>query len=176
MITVHGLYRSGTNYTRTLLTTNTSTKVLPSHEYAPHSKHRRWCGNSRKILVYKDFDVWMESIERRCYDLEVYEDVLWEPGHAKLESWAGVPNEKFSGKHKVLLSVEKLTKLYQDFHEFWEDTLHYNYVDILKDPEGFLRSLNIPLNDELILAFDQVKSSEPVTQSELVDRYLHGTI
>lgn len=171
-ITVHGLYRSGTNYVRTLISSNTHLNVLHKnlynvHQYTDYIYHMK----NKKILVYKELNQWLKSIERRCYDLECYEDVTWQTGHTPLESFAGVADENFSGKHKTILSVEKLKKLYFNYMNNMYVCEKYLYNDILKDPEKFLISLNIPLNKELILKFDKVDSSDKIDSKTLNMRY-----
>ena len=146
-------------------------KVLSKDEYYVHTiqnfdKHL----NARRIVVYKKLDQWIESIGRRCYDLQAYHDVLWEPIHTPLKSIAGVADENFSGQHEVILSLEKLHNLYYLYMDNIEGE-KFLYNDILADPESFLKGLNIPLNDDLVLQFDKVDSSDPITATELNRRY-----
>jgi energy-coupling factor transporter ATP-binding protein EcfA2 len=172
-ISIHGLYRSGTNYTRKLISINTTLVVLDKnlynvHQYTDYIYHMK----SRKILVYKKLNQWLESISRRCYDLECYENVHWETGHTPLESFAGVADEHFSGKHKTILSVEKLTDLYYSYMKKMCVCESYLYNDILKDPEYFLKSLKIPLKESLTLQFNKVDSSDIIDQNTLYHRYI----
>jgi len=170
-ISVHGLYRSGTNYIRTLIKSNSPIKVLDKNEYNPHNI-RQPNIQSRKILVYKTKDEWLESIARRCYDLEAYRNVYWEEGHTKFVSYAGVANETFDGKHLTVLSKEKLESLYENYIHYAIDFEKFLYNDILKDPKSFLINLNIPLNDTLTLHFDKVESSDKRSVDDLHNRYL----
>lgn len=171
MITVHGLYRSGTNYTRKLIKENTTLHVPSREEYSVHTI-QNWNKrlNARRIVVYKHLDQWIESIARRCYDLQAYHDVLWEPTHTPITSMAGVADENFSGRHEVTLSLEKLHDLYHRYMNNIEGE-KYLYNEILVNPENFLKNLNIPLKDELILHFDKVDSSDKIVISELFRRY-----
>ena len=170
MISVHGLYRSGTNYVTRLLKENTSLRVLNKEEYNVHELHQPSCKpETRQIVVYKTLDSWLKSISRRGYDLECYHDVLWEENHTPLKSWAGVPIT-FEGKHEVILSVEKLTKLYKKYIENIQGE-KFLYNNIINDPEKFLKELNIPLNDKLILEFDQVESSDNIIFRDLKEEY-----
>ena len=172
MISVHGLYRSGTNYTRKLIEENTTLYVFHKNEYHVHTIYNFDKNlNSRRIVVYKHLNQWIESISRRCYDLQAYQDVSWEPNHTPIKSIAGVADDNFSGQHDVTLSLEKLHSLYHLYMENVEGE-KFLYNDILKEPEKFLLNLNIPLKNELKLHFTKVDSSDSVDKKVLIDRYL----
>jgi len=176
MIYVHGLYRSGTNYVRQLLVENVAEPVREDSNYNVHYRRKRRPENSKYVVVYKTFDQWLDSIARICYDLEAYEDVLYEEDHTPFPSNSAIPKNP----HKtwpVVLSAEKLLDVYVEWCKHWKelDQKFWLFNDILRDPHGFLKETGFELKPHPpTVKFNEVQSSKPVTD-RLHKQYVEGS-
>jgi hypothetical protein len=168
-IAVHGLYRSGTNYLRWLLNTNTNHKILDIDEYNPHFIDKDGVEADYRICIYKSLHQWLDSISRKCYDLECYEDVSWEEGHTKLVSNCGVPNSNIT--HRTILSLEKLIGLYKLWFDYWmkQDVIWCNYNELYLNPEFFLTKFET--NNTKKYYTSTVHSSEDIDHDRLKLQY-----
>jgi len=181
-IAVHGLYRSGTNYFRSLLKANLQPdwRVLEIHEYNTHRNNLWGVEADVRLVVYKSIFQWIDSLARVCYDLPVYEDVLYdfEVGDHPIRSRIGIPitGERLEYVH---LSTRKLVNLYRNWWDYWETQVpecgRFSLNQLYTSPALSLIAIrnyfDVPLVDDLKLRFDKVPSSDSISRKFMDEQY-----